>query len=214
MRTYHDRAQAGRHLGEVLADLGLVEPVILALPRGGVPVAAEVADHLRCGLDVFVARKVGAPGHVELGIGAVTERGVCLSDDDTRWRLGVSDAQFQLLVEEQREEAARRVEHYRGDRRLPDLAGRTVVVVDDGLATGVTAAAALDDLREDGPARLVLAAPVGALDTVRRLGDRADDVVCPLQPDGLGAVGQWYDVFDQTPDDEVVRLLRSHQRAG
>ena len=196
---FRDRDDAGVRLGEAVAALDLASPVVLGMPRGGVPVAAPVAFRLDAPLDVVVACKIGAPGHAELGIGAAAEDGIVV------W-IGPSDADGQARAQA---EVARRVAAYRGDRPRPSVAGRAVVVVDDGLATGVTAEAALRWVRSHGPDRLVLAVPVGAPDTVRRLqaSELADQVVCLLQPPGFGAVGAWYDDFDQTTDDQVHRLL-------
>jgi putative phosphoribosyl transferase len=199
---FRDRRDAGAQLADAVAALELADPVILALPRGGVPVAAEIAKRLGASLDVLVARKVGAPNHPELGIGAVAEGGVTVRLDDVGGR-------FDALADEARMELDRRVQRYRGDRPLPSLAGRDVVVVDDGLATGVTAEAALRSVRAGRPRRVVLAVPVGAPDTVARLRheDLADEVACVLEPPDLIAVGRWYDDFDQTSDDEVLAIV-------
>jgi putative phosphoribosyl transferase len=176
-----------------------------------VPVGFEVARGLGATLEVFVSRKVGAPRQPELGIGAVAEGGTVVADGDALVALGIDRARFDALAEGTADEVRRRVERYRQGRPLPDLRDRDVVVVDDGLATGVTAEAALRDLRPRRPRRLVLAAPVCAADTARRLGALADGVVCVLSPDGFGAVGRWYECFDQTTDAEVLDLLA---RAG
>ena len=204
---FRDRAEAGRRLADVVARLDLSAPIVLALPRGGVPVAHEVARALGAPLEVFVARKVGAPGHAELGVGALAEGGGLVVDRPAVLALRISSEAYERTVEAERRELARRVERYRGDRPLPELEGRDVVLVDDGVATGVTAEAALRALRDRGPRSLVLAVPVGAPETAARLRRIADHVVCVQEPRGFRAVGQFYDRFDQTSDDEVLRLL-------
>jgi len=212
---FADRAEAGRRLAEALGGRLVAPPVVLALPRGGVPVAFEVATALDAPLEVFVARKVGAPGHPERGIGAVAEGGAQVADAAALRALRLSADDFEQLAAAERDELARRVRRYRGDRPLPELAGRDVLLVDDGLATGVTAEAALRALRGRRPGRLVLAAPAGAPPTAARLRSVADEVVCVIEPAGFLAVGQWYERFDQTTDAEVVDLLgRSAARTG
>jgi putative phosphoribosyl transferase len=204
---FRDRTDAGRRLAELLAPMPWTHPIVLALPRGGVPVAAQVASALGAPLEVFVACKVGARWQPELGVAAVTEGGVVvaaqgappLSSEDARDPDGP--------VARALAEAERRVERYRGSRALPDLHGRDVILVDDGLATGVTAHAALLDLRRREPRRLVLAVPVAARSTVDWIATRADSLVCVATPQGFGAVGAFYDRFDQTSDDEVLALL-------
>lgn len=206
-RTYTDRAEAGRALADELRDLGLDDPVILAMPRGGVPIAREVAVALDAPLDVVVIRKVGAPGHEEYGIGAVGEGGVTLLDPVAVARLGAVEERIQQTVDREREELRRRVERYRGGRPGVEVEGREVVVVDDGVATGVSARAALQVLRERGASRIVLAVPVGSPRGLDDLAEEADDVVCPLRPPGFRAVGQYYDDFHQVTDEEVVAIL-------
>jgi putative phosphoribosyl transferase len=207
MLRYRDRRDAGAQLAAHLAPLDLDRPVVLALPRGGVPVGYEVARALGAPLEVLVARKLGAPGHPELGIGAIAEGLDEPVVTASASYLRVTADQLRELVARERTELERRVRHYRGDRPLPDLAGRDVVVVDDGLATGVTAEAALRALRTRGPGRLVLAAPVGAPEAAEHLGRVADLVVCPHLPPAFRAVGMWYERFDQTSDEEVLELL-------
>jgi len=206
---FRDRRDAGRKLADVVGRLGLVDPVVLALPRGGVPVGFEVAAALGAAFDVFVARKVGAPRNREYGIGAVAEGGAVVATDAVA-ALGLTTAEFDRLADAERGELDRRVEQYRGGRPPVDVTGRGVVLVDDGLATGVTAAAALRALRDRGPSRLVLAVPVCAPETAQRMRDLAlaDDVVCVTAPIDFYAVGQWYDRFEQTTDAEVLDLLR------
>ncbi|WCO66786.1 phosphoribosyltransferase family protein [Iamia majanohamensis] len=205
--SYRDRADAGARLGEVVRQRAPEDPLVLGLPRGGVPVAAQVAAALGCPLDVVVARKVGAPGQPELGIGAVAEGGGEVLDAASVRALGVSDAALTTATAAAREELGRRVATYRGGRPRPPLDDHVVVLVDDGLATGVTAEAAVRGLRALGADRIVLAVPVGAPEAVARLGAVADEVVCPLAPERFRAVGQWYDRFGQTGDAEVLRLL-------
>jgi putative phosphoribosyl transferase len=209
---FRDRREAGRALAERVRSLGLADPVVLALPRGGVPVAAEVAAALDAPLDVLVARKLGLPGQPEFGVGAIAEGGEPLLDEHVLSRLGLSTHDMADTVAREREELARRVAHYRGERALPDLTGRQVVLVDDGLATGVTARAALRSVRSARPDQLVLAVPVCAPDSARALAAEADHVVCVLQPVGFGAVGAWYERFDQTSDAEVLDLLAAGRR--
>ena len=206
---FHDRSDAGKQLATHVRGLALAEPVVLALPRGGVPVAVEVAAALRAPLDVFVARKVGAPGQPEYGIGAIAEGGTVVADPNALRALRLSREQFDALATREATELERRVRDYRGDRPLLAVAGRDVVLVDDGLATGVTAEAALRALRSQQPRRLVLAVPVCARATAERLRTEgiADDVVFVLAPADFWAVGQWYEVFGQTSDAEVVDLL-------
>lgn len=204
---FRNRTEAGRQLAERVAELDLVDPVVLALPRGGVPVAHEVAVALGAPLDVLVARKVGAPGQPELGVGAIAEGGARVSDPMTRRALGMGRERFDELASAEEAELARRVERYRGGRPLPPLEGRSVVVVDDGVATGVTARAALAAVRARRPARVVLAVPVAAPETVASLRREGYEVVALLEPADLVAVGRWYRDFSQTTDAEVIDLL-------
>ncbi len=203
---FRNRRHAGRLLAARLGEDTFKDPVVLALPRGGVPVGYEVAVAMSAPLDVFVARKVGAPGHEEFGIGAIAEGGESVMDDVVL-RLGISAAAFAVLANREETELDRRVERYRGGSSLPDLAGRDVILVDDGLATGVTAEAALKAIRRLNPARVVLAVPVCAPDSQVRLGAIADRVVCLAAPQAFRAVGVWYDDFSPTTDSEVLELL-------
>lgn len=208
---FNDRAEAGRLLAQRVAALDLHDPLVLALPRGGVPVGFEIARELGCPLDVLVTRKIGFPGQPELGVGAIAEGGEPVYDSELLGRLGLFESDLAPTVGMERAELARRVEAYRGGRPLPPVADRDVVVVDDGLATGGTARAALRALRSGGPSRLVLAVPVGAAETATALEPEADDVVVLATPASFRAVGQWYRSFEQLSDGDVIALL---ERAG
>ena len=203
-----DRTDAGRRLAaELTAYAGDPDVRVLALPRGGVPVAFEVARALRAPLDVFVVRKLGVPGHEEYAMGAIASGGIVVFDERVVRHAGVSDAQFQRVTVAERRELERRERAYRGDRPLPDVAGRTVILVDDGLATGSTMRAAVAALRQKGPKRLVVAVPIAAPETCDAFRDEVDEIVCAVTPEPFHAVGLWYDDFSQTSDEEVHDLL-------
>lgn len=204
---FRDRRSAGEQLGALLAGRTWSRPLVLALPRGGVPVALEVARALKAPLEILVARKVGAPGHREFGIGAIAEGGISIFDERSVARLGLSPAQLESLVEAEQQELRRRVRRYRSGRALPDLRNRDVILVDDGLATGVTAQAGLQSLKLRSPAKLVLAAPVCARQTRDRLAAFADEVVVVACPEPFIAVGLFYEDFSQTTDAEVMELV-------
>ncbi|HZG05949.1 MAG TPA: phosphoribosyltransferase family protein [Streptomyces sp.] len=214
---YHDRRQAGRRLAEPLRDLQLggelERPLVLALPRGGVPVGAEIARVLHAPLDVLVARKIGAPFNPELGVGALAGEGPPLFDGRSLAVLGLTAEELAPRVERERAELRRREELYRGGRPAPGVRDRSVVVVDDGLATGVTARAALRAVRALGPARLVLAVPVSSPQAAAALEREVDRLVCPYRPAAFQGVGQWYEDFSQVGDDEVVATLRASAAA-
>ncbi|KOU32636.1 phosphoribosyl transferase [Streptomyces sp. WM6373] len=204
---FTDRADAGEQLAEALRPLEGEHPVVLGLPRGGVPVAFPVARALGAPLDVIVVRKLGVPSHRELGFGAIGEGGVRVISEDIV-RIGRVTREDLAAVEHAEEaELARQARRFRGDRPRVALGGRTVIVVDDGIATGATAAAACEVVRAQGAARVVLAVPVAPPDAVARLRGAADEVVCLSAPPAFRAVGEWYRDFSQTPDEEVVSLL-------
>lgn len=214
LMRFWDRRDAGRRLAEGLAVGRWQDPVVLALPRGGVPVAFEVARRLAAPLDVLVARKIGAPRQPEFGIGAIAEGGVRVLHQHVIGALGLRKAEVEALIGAEQVELDRRVKHYRGDRPLPDLADRDVILVDDGLATGVTACAGILAIRARAPRRLVVAAPVCAPDTADALTADGVEVVCLHQPQDFRSVGHWYRTFDQTPDEEVLELLTSQPRTA
>ncbi|MFC4071129.1 phosphoribosyltransferase [Actinoplanes subglobosus] len=206
---FANRSAAGRILAERLAaDFGdHANPLVLALPRGGLPVAGPVARRLGGELDIVVARKIGAPDRPEFGVGAIAEDGPPVYDpDNLRWA-GVTEHGVAGVLAAEREELRRRIRLYRGDRPAPAPAGRTVIVIDDGLATGVTAHAALRWVREQGPARLVLAVPVCAPQARDALAGEVDAVVCLSAPDPFHAVGRWYEDFEQLTDADVGNFI-------
>ncbi|MGW0479661.1 phosphoribosyltransferase [Nonomuraea sp. NPDC003214] len=203
-RMFADRAEAGRLLAERLE---VPEPVVLALPRGGVTVAEPIVRRLGGTLDVLVTRKIGYPPQPELGVGAIAEGGEPVFDGALLARLGLTPGALAEVVEAERRELARRVAAYRGDRPLPELAGREVVVADDGLATGATARAALRAVAAARPARVTLAVPVGAPETVEAMRREADEVVVLSEPPDFRAVGQWYAHFEQLSDADVLDVL-------
>jgi predicted phosphoribosyltransferase len=209
-RIFPNRCAAGRELGAELARLDLQRPVVLALPRGGVPVGYEVAHLLGAPLDVLVVRKVGAPGQSELAIGAVAS-GVTVFDDEMLSMLGIGADYFEAAARRERLEAQRREAVFREGRPPLDLRDRTAIVVDDGLATGSTMLAAVAVARKLGAAHVIVAVPVGARQACDRLAERADRVVCLTTPEPFGAVGYWYTDFTQTGDAEVRHLLRLAQ---
>jgi putative phosphoribosyl transferase len=206
-----------QHAGEVLATklgayTGRDDVIVLALPRGGVPVAFEVARALGAPLDVFTVRKLGVPGHEELGFGAIATGGVRVLDRGFVDRLGLPDGLIDQVTARERRELERRGRVYRGDRPAPVLKDKTVIVVDDGLATGSTMRAAVHALRAFGPAQIVVAVPTGARHTCEELHTSADAVVCATMPEPFYAVGQQYEDFSPTTDEEVCRLLAAAQR--
>jgi predicted phosphoribosyltransferase len=211
---FEDRLDAGRQLARKLTGYAnRPDTIVLALPRGGVPVAYAVATELRLPLDVFIVRKLGAPGHEEYAIGAIATGGVRILNQNAIRMLGLPMDAVERQERREREELARREKQYRGERPAPQLSGRTVVLVDDGLATGSTMRAAAAALRQQGVARIVVAVPVAPASTCREFESEADEVVCAVTPEPFYAVGQWYRDFSQTSDAEVEELLDRARRA-
>jgi len=210
---FEDRQDAGRRLSVLLRRYRDENPIVLGLPRGGVPVAYEVARALEAHLDVLVVRKIGAPGFPEYGIGAIAEGGAVYVSRGAVRELGLTEEAIAAVAEREGVELQRRVRRYRGDRELPDLSRRTVILVDDGVATGGTMRAAVKAVRERNPARLVVAAPVVAFQTAAALLPEVDDLVYVEAPEDFIAVGVWYKTFGQTSDEEVVACLEKARRA-
>jgi len=207
-RPFRDRVDAGKALaGHLRKYAGRPDVIVLALPRGGVPVGYEVAHALGAPLDVFIVRKLGVPGHEEYAMGAVASGGIRVLNDDAVRSLGLTTETVDRVTARELEELKRRERLYRGDRPEPDLKGRTVILVDDGLATGSTMKAAVKALAARGPAGIVVAVPIAAADTCEALRRDVQEVVCALTPEPFHAVGLWYDNFSQTSDEEVHDLL-------
>jgi putative phosphoribosyl transferase len=214
-RRFRDRREAGRLLAAQLsAYASRPDVLVLALPRGGVPVAAEVVRALGAPLDVFVVRKLGVPGHEEFALGAIATGGVRVLNDDVVQALRIPDRVIDAVAAKEQEELARRERLYRGDRPPLDVRGRTVILVDDGLATGATMHAAIKALRQQQPARIVVAVPTASPETCDELKREVDEVICATTPDPFYAVGLWYEDFSQTTDEEVRELLARGTGAG
>jgi putative phosphoribosyl transferase len=212
---FADRASAGELLGRRLVAMHLPGPhLVLALPRGGVPVGAGVASALGAPLDVLVVRKLGFPGQPELAAGAIASGGITVLNQELLDETRLAPHHLRHVLEAEQRELERRERLYRGDRPFPPMEGRTVILVDDGLATGATMRAAVDAVRTRAPGMVVVAVPVAPWDTLRRLEDSADRVVALLAPDDFMAIGQWYDRFDQVGDDEVRRHMAREPPGG
>jgi predicted phosphoribosyltransferase len=210
---FRDRRDAGRLLAQRLAAYAhRSDVVVLALPRGGVPVAYEVARALHVPLDVFLVRKLGLPGHEELAMGAVASGGVRVLNRDVVEQLNIPAEVIDAVARRELQELERRERAYRGDRPFPEVRGKTVILVDDGLATGSTMRAAAEALRQQGPARLVVAVPAGSPETCDEFRNEVDEIVCGIMPDPFYAVGLWYDDFSQVTDDEVREILAEAQQ--
>jgi putative phosphoribosyl transferase len=205
---FRDRIDAGQLLGAQLSPYrGRNDVIVLALPRGGVPVANEVARALDAPLDIFLVRKLGLPGHEEFAMGAIASGGIRLINDDVVRDYGVRAAQIETIAATEQRELERRERAYRDGRPLPPLAGRTVILIDDGLATGFSMRAAVAAVRVEAPARVVVAVPVAAPETCEEFRALVDQIVCSETPDPFFAVGIWYEDFSQTTDEEVHEIL-------
>ena len=214
-RMFADRREAGRELARLLpASLRSGDVVVLALPRGGVPVAFEIAQALGAPLDVFLVRKLGTPGHPELAMGAIASGGIRVLNDEVVEYLNIPRELIDAVAEREQAELERREAAYRHGMPMPSLRNRTIILVDDGLATGSTMKAAVEAVKHEQPTRVIVAVPVGAPETCRALGTRADEVICARMPTPFSAVGQWYRDFTQTTDEEVSELLQKGRPEG
>ena len=208
--AFPDRAEAGRFLATKLSKYsGGDDVIVLGLPRGGVPVAYEVARALRVPLDVFIVRKLGVPGFEELAVGAIASGGVRVLNEDVARALPNADEIIEAVTKQETAEVERREQKYRDGRPAPEIQGKTAILIDDGLATGATMRAAVKALRQRGAAKIVVAVPVGPPETCREFENEADEVVCASAPEFFQAVGQYYEDFSQTSDEEVRQLLAS-----
>jgi predicted phosphoribosyltransferase len=212
-QVFRDRREAGRGLAaRLMKYANWPDVLVLALPRGGVPVAFEVARALNAPLDLFMVRKLGVPGHEELAMGAIATGGARVLNQDAIYGLGIPRSVIDVVADREEEELQRREREYRGDRPPPQVQGKTVILIDDGLATGSTMRAAVRALRQQRPARIVVAVPVGASSTCDEFRDEADEIVCATTPEPFLAVGCWYEGFSQTSDEEVRDLLQGRKQ--
>ena len=209
-----DREQAGKALADALIEFSGQDALILALPRGGVPVAFEIAQRLGATLDILLVRKLGTPGQQELAAGAIASGGVRVLNEEVVQALGIEEETLDGIAAQELVELERRERVYRGERPRPEVAGRTVILVDDGIATGSTMRAAIAAVRHMHPQKIVVAVPVGAADTVLALRREADQVVCLATPEPFYAIGPWYRDFHQVDDSEVSRLLATAGEMG
>lgn len=210
---FEDRREAGRYLATKLQHYANRDDVVvLGLPRGGVPVAFEVAQALKAPLDVFLVRKLGVPGREELAMGAIASGGVRVLNEEVVYQLGIDDRIIDQVAQQEWQELRRREAEYRGDRPKPRVHGHTVILVDDGLATGATMRAAVAALHQQNPAHMVIAVPTASAETCERFEDEVDEIICAITPEPFFGVGLWYENFEQISDAEVRRLLaQAHQ---
>lgn len=207
--NYSDRYQAGIVLADLLKDYaGRTDVIILALPRGGVPVAYEIAKKLSLALDIFIVRKLGVPGHEEFAMGAIASGGIVVLNEEVLNTLHIKKDAVNKVLQSEEDELSRRESVYRGNKCFPELMEKTVILVDDGIATGYTMRAAIAALKQKHPAKIIIAVPVAARSTCDELAPLVDILICPLQPANFYAVGLWYNDFSQTTDDEVIKLLK------
>jgi len=210
MDHFQDSAEAGIYLAERLKKYAHhSNTLVLGLPRGGVVVAYQVARKLGLPLDIFLVRKLGVPGHEELAMGAIASGGVQVINEDVLRHIRISPVQIRDIVAKEAEELKRREQAYRGNSQRLDVRGRTVILVDDGLATGATMRAAVEALRKQDPREIVIAVPVATIGACDEFRTKVDDIVCGITPANFNAVGAWYDDFSQTSDKEVIQLLRA-----
>lgn len=213
IKRFKDREEAGQQLAGLLQEYaGRSDVVVLALPRGGVPVAFEVAQALRAPLDIFLVRKLGVPAYPEFAMGAISENGVRVLNDQVVRQLGIHEPVIEAVARDEQAEMVRRERVYRGDRSLLPVNGKIVILVDDGLATGATMRAAILGLQQLHPARIVVAVPTGATEVCEEFSFLVDNVVCAMMPEPFRAVGLWYETFAQVTDAEVVELLEAANR--
>lgn len=204
---FRDRMDAGKQLARLLDDRDVEADIVLAIPRGGLPVGRAVADALGVPLDIIAARKIGAPGNPELAIGAVASDGSIWLNDRLIDQIGVDDSYIDEGIDRERENAQAKVDRYRKGRQEPEIAGKKVLIVDDGVATGATTTACIRQVKNAGADRVILGIPVGPPDSIERLGSEVDEVVCVETPPHFGAVGQFYETFTQVTDEEAIDYL-------
>jgi len=210
--VFKDRREAGQKLAQELEGKNYDSPVVIGIPRGGVPLAEEVAETLHAPLDIIVPRKIGAPGNPEYAVGAVTEDGTVVRNEEAVQRTGADQDYLERAAEQELKEVKRRLRKYRGDRQPVDIEGKTTILVDDGVATGTTLKAAIKSAKKRNPANIVVAVPVGAESSIQDIKQEVDEVICLETPGLFGAVGQYYRSFPQTPDEEVVEAMKNAER--